>query len=103
MKGVENTGVVINEGDFSFGHPGDAVNLEGFYHYDLDLLAVPIGGAFTASPNRIIDEITHFKKYPKRLVPMHWLVRSPKSFCKKIVERFPEIECIVPAKGEYLR
>ncbi len=102
MKGVANTGVVITEGEFSFGHPGDAVNLEGFYHVDLDLLAVPIGGAFTASPTRIIDEIANFTKYPKKIVPMHWLIRNPKSFCKKISERFPEIECVVPVKGKYL-
>ncbi|MFW9979261.1 MAG: MBL fold metallo-hydrolase [Candidatus Thorarchaeota archaeon] len=101
-KGVENTGVIISEGEESFGHPGDTINLEGFYHRKVDILAVPIGGVFTASPTRIIDELAHFKEYPRRIVPVHWLLRNPKSFCRRISERFPDIQCTVPEKGRYV-
>lgn len=102
MKGIENTGVVISDTDSSFGHPGDTTTLAGFYQREVDYLAVPISGAVTASPKKIIEELAFFKRYPQVVIPMHWLVRKPKTFCKKLRVRFPEIQCIVPEKGKYV-
>ena len=102
FKGVENIGIIVSDGEITFGHPGDTTSLSGFYNKEIDVLAVPIGGAFTASPNKILQEIPFFKKYPSTIVPIHWLVRRPASFCRKLVERFPEIQCIVPEKGKFI-
>jgi L-ascorbate metabolism protein UlaG (beta-lactamase superfamily) len=99
-KGVTNLGVLVSDGQLVFGHPGDTVTLQPYYEKQIDILAVPIGGIFTASPTKILQELTRFKTYPKAVIPMHWLVRNPEKFCRRLSERFPEIECRVPVKGE---
>ncbi len=98
-KGVMNLGVIISDGEQVFAHPGDTTTLQGYYEKEIDILAVPIGGIFTASPKKILQELTLFKKYPKAVVPMHWLMRNPSKFCRQMSDRFPEIQCHVSVKG----
>ena len=100
FRGVENVGIVVKTPSFTFGHLGDSVNFEGFKNLDLDMLAVPISSIFTTSPKGAIKELRKFKKPLPIIVPMHWLIRSPKRFCKKITQEFPETKCIVPIDGE---
>ena len=92
----KNIGIIIHTPELSFGHLGDAVSFEGFKDKKVDILAVPIVGIFTASPKGAIKELEKFKQPLPIIVPMHWLFRRPKSFCKKLKKRFPEVECIVP-------
>ncbi|MHA2167347.1 MAG: MBL fold metallo-hydrolase [Candidatus Hodarchaeales archaeon] len=99
IKNVENVGIVVKTPSFVFGHLGDSVNFEGFANLDLDMLAVPIGSIFAASPKGAIKELKKFKKPLPIIVPMHWLWRSPKGFCKKLTKEFPETNCIVPKTG----
>lgn len=101
-KGVMNLGVLVSDGQQVFAHPGDTISMQGYYEKEIDILAVPIGGIFTASPNKILHELTLFKKYPKAVVPMHWLMRNPSKFCRQMSDRFPEIRCHVPVKGAAL-
>lgn len=98
-KGVMNLGVLISDGQQVFAHPGDTTTLQGYYEKEIDILAVPIGGIFTASPKKILQELTLFQKYPKAVVPMHWLMRNPSKFCRQMSDRFPEVQCHIPAKG----
>ncbi len=100
FKSELNLAIVISTPDFKFAHLGDAVSFEGLIGMKLDVLAVPIGGFFTASPKRSMDELAKFDIPPKTIIPMHWLFRSPKRFCKKITELFPQMKCIVPKKGK---
>jgi L-ascorbate metabolism protein UlaG (beta-lactamase superfamily) len=99
-RGVMNLGVLVSDSQLVFGHPGDTVTLEPYYEKEIDILAVPIGGIFTASPTKILQELTRFKTYPRTVIPMHWLVRNPEKFCRQLSERFPEIQCRVPVKGK---
>jgi L-ascorbate metabolism protein UlaG (beta-lactamase superfamily) len=100
FRGVENIGIVVKTPSFIFGHLGDSVNFDGFTNLDLDMLAVPIGSIFAASPKGAIKELKKFKKSFPIIVPMHWLLRSPKGFCKKLTKEFPEAKCIIPKNGE---
>ena len=101
FRGVENVGIVVKTPSFVFGHLGDSVNFECFANLDLDMLAVPIGSIFAASPKGAIKELKKFKKPLPIIVPMHWLLRSPRGFCKKLTREFPKTaRCIVPKDGE---
>ncbi len=100
FRGVENIGIVVKTPSFTFGHLGDSVNFEGFANLDIDMLAVPIGSIFAASPKGAIKELRKFKKPLPTIIPMHWLWRNPKGFCKKLTKEFPQAKCIVPKKGE---
>jgi len=100
FRGVENIGIVVKTPSFTFGHLGDSINFEGFANLDLDMLAVPIGSIFTASPKGAIKELHKFKKPLPSIIPMHWLWRNPRGFCKNLIKEFPEAKCIVPKKGE---
>ncbi len=100
FKGELNLGIVISTPTFKFGHVGDGVSFQGFRKKKLDILAVPISGLFAASPNRVLQELPSFEEPLPTIIPMHWLFRSPKKFCKKLSKEFPQIKCIVPKKEE---
>ncbi|MHA1962067.1 MAG: MBL fold metallo-hydrolase [Candidatus Thorarchaeota archaeon] len=102
FRGVRNLGVVAKTSDFVFGHCGDAVDFSGFANKFLDLIAIPIGGGFTASPKRAKSELAKFEQPLPRIVIMHWLLRRPDGFCRNLKEAFPDARCIVPATGELL-
>ncbi len=100
FRGVENIGIVVKTPSFTFAHLGDSVNFEGFVNLDIDMLAVPIGSMFAASPKGAIKELKKFKKPLPTIIPMHWLWRNPRGFCNNLTKEFPEVKCIVPKKGE---
>lgn len=100
--GVDNIGVVVKTPSFTFGHLGDSVDFSGFANLDLDMLAVPIGSMFAASPKGAFKELKKFTKSLPIVVPMHWLWRSPKRFCKRLTKEFPGTKCIVPKNGELI-
>ena len=103
LKNTYNLAVEIHIGDFTFAHCGDAVSFDGFPSSNVDILAIPISGAFTASPKKALDMIMSLQGPLPMIVPMHWLVRNPESFCKKLRNERPDIRCIVPSKGEPLK
>lgn len=103
FKSVYNLAVEIRVGDFSFAHCGDAVSFEGFPSSLVDVLAIPISGAFAASPKRALEMIMNLQEPLPTIVPMHWLMRSPKSFCKKLHDMKPDVNCVVPSNGEPLK
>jgi len=102
FRGVENVGIVVKTPSFTFGHLGDSINFGGFVNLDLDMLSVPIGSIFTASPKGAIKELKKFTKPLPTIIPMHWLWRNPRGFCKNLTKEFPEVKCIVPKKGEII-
>lgn len=97
-----NLGVVVRNGEETFGHPGDTITLEGFSSTKVDTLAIPITGVVTTSPSKAISELKKFEKPLPTIVVMHWVFRNPKSFCRRISSLFPHAKCIVPEKGELL-
>jgi L-ascorbate metabolism protein UlaG (beta-lactamase superfamily) len=97
-----NLGVIVRNGVDSFGHCGDTVTFEGFSSSQLDTIAIPIAGILTASPSGAISELRKFDKPLPTIVVMHWVLRKPNSFCKRLSKEFPEVRCIVPEKGELL-
>ena len=97
-----NLGVVIRNGGDSFGHCGDAVDFSGFASTQLDTLAVPIVGMFTASPARALSELKRFDLPLPVIVVMHWSFRDPHRFSERLSAMFPGARCIVPVKGEPL-
>ena len=97
-----NLGVIVRNGDDSFGHCGDTVSFEGFSSSQLETLAVPISGIFTASPSGAISELRKFEQPLPTIVVMHWVIRNPNSFCERLSKEFPDARCIVPEKGELL-
>jgi len=104
FSSVENTGIIIRHSSFSFGHPGDAVEFEGFIKHKLDVLAVPISGFFAASPKRVIEELRKFTSpLPEIIIPIHWVFRNPSKFCLNLSNQFPGISCKVPVDGETLK
>jgi L-ascorbate metabolism protein UlaG (beta-lactamase superfamily) len=101
FRGVDNIGIVVKTPSFTFGHLGDSINFDGFANLEgLDMLAVPIGSMFAASPKGALKELEKFTKPLPIIVPMHWLWRNPKGFCKKLTKEFPNAKCIVPKNGE---
>ena len=100
FRGVDNIGIVVKTPSFTFAHLGDSVNFEGFVNLDIDMLAVPIGSMFAASPKGAIKELKKFKKPLPTIIPMHWLWRNPRGFCKNLMKEFPEVKCLVPKNGE---
>jgi L-ascorbate metabolism protein UlaG (beta-lactamase superfamily) len=48
IKNELNLGVIVRNGDDSFGHCGDTVTFEGFSSSRLDTIAIPIVGMLTA-------------------------------------------------------
>ena len=103
LKNKINLGVIVRTDDFSFGHVGDAVQFDGFAKATLDVLAIPIFGGFTASPKKAIAELKTFDTPLPTIVPMHWVVRSPSGFCKRVKTEFPDATCIVPEKNKELK
>ena len=97
-----NLGVIVRNGDDSFGHCGDTVIFEGFSSTQIDTIAIPIAGILTASPSGAISELRKFKQSLPTIVVMHWVFRNPNSFCKRLSKEFPDARCIVPEKGELL-
>ena len=97
-----NLGVIVSNGENSFGHLGDTVTYEGFYHEKLDTLAIPITGGVTTSPSKALDELSRFDKPLPNIVLMHWVFRNPKNFCKRFKTVFPDSKCIVPKRGQVL-
>jgi L-ascorbate metabolism protein UlaG (beta-lactamase superfamily) len=102
FRGETNLGIIISFPSFKFGHLGDGVSFSGFARKKVDMLAVPIAGIVTASPKRAIKELAKFENPLPIIVPMHWLFRSTKGFCKKLTKTFPQTKCIIPNKGEIL-
>jgi L-ascorbate metabolism protein UlaG (beta-lactamase superfamily) len=102
FKNKINLGIIVRTKNFTFGHVGDAVRFDGFSQLKLDVLAVPIVGGFTASPKRVIDELHKFQETLPLIVPMHWIYRSPKGFCKRLKTHLPQTRCIVPQKNTQL-
>jgi len=102
FKGVHNLAVVISVGDFSFAHCGDAVEFSNFPQQQVDVLAIPISGGFTASPGKALKMISSLDNPKPVIVPMHWLLRKPSGFCKKLHQQIPDAKCIVPTVGEPL-
>jgi L-ascorbate metabolism protein UlaG (beta-lactamase superfamily) len=102
VKNELNLGVIVRNGDDSFGHCGDTVTFEGFSSAEVDTLAVPIIGMFTASPSRAISELKKFDHPLPIIVVMHWMFRNPYSFCESLSKEIRGVRCIVPEKGELL-
>ncbi|MFX1282592.1 MAG: MBL fold metallo-hydrolase [Promethearchaeota archaeon] len=102
FSNVMNLGLIVENLEFKFGPVGDAVEFKAFYQKNLDILALPISGFFAASPTRVFRELKEFNSIPKTIIPMHWLFRRPRKFCKKLMKKFPDIRCIIPEKGEKL-
>jgi len=102
FKGFYNLAVEVHIGDFTFAHCGDAVSFTGFPTSTVDVLAIPIGGAFTATPKKALDMILNLPDPLPTIVPMHWLLRSPEGFCKTLHNARPHVDCIVPTNGEPL-
>ncbi|MFX1605058.1 MAG: MBL fold metallo-hydrolase [Promethearchaeota archaeon] len=98
-----NSAIVLQIGGFSLAHCGDAVSFEGFPSLTVDVLAIPIGGVFAASPKKAQEMIMNLQEPLPTIVPMHWFLRSPKSFCKKLRDMKPNVNCVVPANGEPLK
>lgn len=103
FSNVKNLGVIVENIGFKFGHVGDAVEFKAFYQKNLDLLALPISGIFAASPTRVVRELNEFNTIPKTIIPIHWLFRRPKKFCKNLIEKFPNTRCIIPEKGKKIK
>jgi len=103
FRGVYNLAVEVRLREFAFAHCGDAVSFEGFPSSSVDILAIPISGTFAAGPKKALNMIKKLSEPLPTIVPMHWLMRSPKSFCKKLRESKPEITCIIPSNGEPLK
>jgi L-ascorbate metabolism protein UlaG (beta-lactamase superfamily) len=101
-KGKINLGVIVRTENFAFGHLGDAVRFSNFAQAKLDVLAVPIVGGFTASPKGAINELKIFDSPLPTIVPMHWVFRSPKGFCKRLNREIPDTNCIVPEFDKWL-
>ncbi|MFW9912534.1 MAG: MBL fold metallo-hydrolase [Candidatus Thorarchaeota archaeon] len=99
FRGVVVYGVIVKSDGFTFGHCGDSVNLERFGDKDLDMFALPISGIVAASPNSAIEQLAKFKTPLPTIIPMHWLFRRPKSFCKQFQNKFPGGKCIIPEEG----
>jgi L-ascorbate metabolism protein UlaG (beta-lactamase superfamily) len=102
FRNISDVGVVVDSGEFLFGHPGDSKTLAGFSDFELDVLAVPISGAVSTSPKSAVTQIGQFKTLPKTVVAMHWLLRKPRGFCEKVAKDLPGVRCLVPSEGELL-
>ncbi|MBD3404861.1 MAG: MBL fold metallo-hydrolase [Candidatus Lokiarchaeota archaeon] len=98
--GTENIAVEAQYGDLKFAHIGDAKEFGTMVSRVIDVLAVPISGGPTASPSKVLDTLKNFESFPSVVIPMHWLIRRPDSFCKNFYKLFPEKRCIVPKDGE---
>jgi L-ascorbate metabolism protein UlaG (beta-lactamase superfamily) len=99
FRGVINYGVIVKTDAFSFGHCGDSVTLDGFHNLGLNLIAVPISGAFAASSKSVVEQLGKFDTPLPAVVPMHWLLRMPKSFCILFHKRYPSGKCVIPEDG----
>lgn len=97
---VQNTGVIIQTPSLSFGHVGDSVDFQEFSQEKMDIFAIPIGGIFTASPKRALKELKSFSQPLPVIIPIHWLLRNPRGFCKRFITVFPDGRCVVPKDGE---
>ncbi len=102
LRGTLNLAVEINAGSFSFAHCGDAVEFHNFPKQTINVLAIPISGGFTASPDKALKMVAGLEDPKPTIIPMHWLMRNPSGFCKKLHEQMPEIKCVVPIDGEPL-
>jgi L-ascorbate metabolism protein UlaG (beta-lactamase superfamily) len=103
IKGTYNLAVEVHIGDFTFAHCGDAVSFAGFPTTTVDVLAIPISGAFAANPRKALDMILNLPDPLPTIVPIHWLLRSPDGFCKTLHNARPDVNFIVPTKGEPLK
>ncbi|MFX1485188.1 MAG: MBL fold metallo-hydrolase [Promethearchaeota archaeon] len=100
---VFNLAVEVKVGDFIFAHCGDAVSFDGFPSSSVSVLVIPIGGGFSANPKKAMNMILSIPEPTPTIVPMHWLFRNPKNFCKKLRSIRADVNCIVPKNGEPLR
>jgi hypothetical protein len=100
FSGVQNTGVIVQTSNLTFGHVGDSVDFRGFYQEKIDYLAIPICGLFAASPKIALKELGNFKQLLPTIITMHWLWRNPRGFCRRLSAIYPNSRCIVPKNGE---
>lgn len=103
FKGIQNLATVITIGAFSFAHSGDAVEFLNFPPIPVNVLAIPISGGPTASPGNALKMVAELQEPKPIVVPMHWLFRKPKGFCKNLQQQVPDVKCIVPVIGEPLQ
>jgi L-ascorbate metabolism protein UlaG (beta-lactamase superfamily) len=99
FRGIIVYGVIVRSGDFSFGHLGDSVTLDGFHDKELDLLALPISGIVATSPKSAVEQLDKFSRPLPTIIPMHWLFRKPKSFCNLLQKKLPDGKCVIPEEG----
>ncbi|MHA2356237.1 MAG: MBL fold metallo-hydrolase [Candidatus Thorarchaeota archaeon] len=102
FRGIDTYGLVVRSHEFSFGHGGDSLTLDGFQEQKLDLLAIPISGIVATSPKSAIEQLAKFTPPLPAIIPMHWLFRNPNSFCNLFREKFPLGNCIIPEDGELI-
>ena len=102
LKGTLNLAVEISVGSLAFAHCGDAVEFHNFPKQPINVLAIPISGGFTASPDKALKMVAGLEEPRPTVIPMHWLMRNPSGFCKKLHDQMPEVKCIVPINGEPL-
>lgn len=102
FTGTHNLGVELRLSEFAFAHCGDAVSFDEFPSPETDMLAIPISGVFAASPSKALKMVLALPEPPPTIIPMHWLMRNPQSFCKDLLSANPEAKCIVPTDGEPL-
>ncbi|MFX1532930.1 MAG: MBL fold metallo-hydrolase [Promethearchaeota archaeon] len=100
FRGEQNTGVIVETSNLSFGHVGDAIEFQNFYEEKIDILAIPIVGMFAASPKKALKELQQFSQPVPVVIPMHWVWRSPQKFCRHFKTIFPNSQCVVPKIGE---
>jgi L-ascorbate metabolism protein UlaG (beta-lactamase superfamily) len=100
--GVQNLAVIVKTENFSFGHCGDATDIHGFPMEPVDVLAIPIGGGFTANPRKALKMVENLDDPLPIIVPMHWLFRNPSGFCEMVHQMAKRILCVVPKAGELL-
>ncbi len=103
FRGIVNLAFVVCTGSFSFAHCGDAVEFHDFPKQPVDVLAVPISGVFTASPNKALKMVAGLEEPRPKIIPMHWVIHNPSGFCKKLRELIPEVKCVVPVDGKPLK
>jgi L-ascorbate metabolism protein UlaG (beta-lactamase superfamily) len=99
FRGIVVYGIIVRSENFSFGHCGDSVTLDGFHDKELDVLALPISGVVATSPKSAVEQLGNFSLPLPTIIPMHWLFRKPKSFCNLFHKKFLDGKCVIPEDG----
>jgi L-ascorbate metabolism protein UlaG (beta-lactamase superfamily) len=99
FRGIVVYGIIVRSENFSFGHCGDSITLNGFHDKELDVLALPISGVVATSPKSAVEQLGNFSLPLPTIIPMHWLFRKPKSFCNLFHKKFLDGKCVIPEDG----